>query len=99
MSPDESLIQTQLAVARIEGMLTQVIAGHDARLVAVELRLTTHDERLNEKKALLARLDERVLDIEEDNSARAGRIFGSVGMVVSILTAILAIANRLTLTP
>ena len=92
---EETIMQTRLDVAEIKGMLTQVISSHDARLNAHDVRLDSHDNRLNEKKAVIARHDERIKDLEDDNSARLGRITGTIGLIISGLVAGLAILNSL----
>lgn len=95
MSGDE--VDLRIIVARIEGMLTATLARHDQRLDQHEGTLNQHERRLNDKGKLLARHDERLLDIEDDNSGRWGRITGSLGLIVSALVGILAFFNTLRL--
>lgn len=82
----DKITQTQLALARIEGMLTATLARHDQRLDQHEGTLGQHDIRLNEKGKLLARHDERIKDIEEDNAARRANVFSVMSIVVAALS-------------
>lgn len=92
---EDPILQTRLDVAEIKGMLTQVISSHEARLVTHDARLESHEIRLNEKGKTLARHDERIRDLEDDNSARWGRVTGTIGLVVSSLVGLLAVVNSL----
>lgn len=92
---DEDL---RISVARIEGMLTATLARHDQRLDQHENTLNQHLTRLNEKGKLLARHDERISsnlarieDLEDDNSARLGRILGVLALIVSAAGVLLAV--------
>lgn len=93
----DKITQTQLALARIEGMLTATLARHDQRLDQHEDTLKQHEGRLTDKGKLLARHDERILDLEEDNSARLGRITGTIGSLVGLAGLSLAIFNYMSL--
>ena len=73
----------RISVARIEGMLTATLARHDQRLDQHEGTLMQHGTRLDEKGKTLARHDERLNDLEEDNSARWGRVTGVLALLVS----------------
>lgn len=73
----------RIIVARIEGMLTATLARHDQRLDQHEHALDQHGERLNEKGKTLARHDERLQDLEDDNSARWGRITGVLALLIA----------------
>lgn len=73
----------RIIVARIEGMLTATLARHDQRLDQHEHTLDQHGERLNEKGKTLARHDERLQDLEDDNSARWGRVTGVLALLVA----------------
>lgn len=92
---DDVVTQTRIDLAEIKGMLTQVITTHEARIAAIELRVDAHDSRLNEKKATIARHDERIKgcedainDLENDNSARWGRNTGLLSLIIAGLVAI-----------
>lgn len=89
MSDQDPVIQTRLDVAEIKGMLTQVISSHDARITASDARLNSHENRLNDKAKTIARHDERIKDLEDDNAARWGRVTGIVALVISGLVALL----------
>ena len=73
----------RISVARIEGMLTATLARHDQRLDQHEGTLNQHGRRLDEKGKTLARHDERLNDLEEDNSARWGRVTGILALLVA----------------
>jgi septal ring factor EnvC (AmiA/AmiB activator) len=73
----------RISVARIEGMLTATLARHDQRLDQHEDTLKQHETRLSEKGKMLARHDERIQDLEEDSSARWGRVTGIVALLIS----------------
>lgn len=79
--PDET--DLRISVARIEGMLTATLSRHDQRLDQHEGTLTQHGHRLDEKGKTLARHDERINDLEEDNSARWGRVTGIVALLIA----------------
>lgn len=87
----------ELSVAEIKGMLTATLARHDQRLDQHEGTLNQHQTRLNDKGKLLARHDERIKDLEEDNDARLGRITGTIGSIVGLAALGLAVFNRTTL--
>lgn len=76
-------LDLRVSVARIEGMLTATLARHDQRLDQHEGTLDQHGRRLDEKGKTLARHDERLNDLEEDNSARWGRTTGILALLVS----------------
>lgn len=73
----------RISVAEIKGMLTATLARHDQRLDQHEGTLNQHGTRLNEKGKLLARHDERIKDLEDDNSARWGRVTGVLALLIS----------------
>ena len=73
----------RISVARIEGMLTATLARHDQRLDQHENTLNQHGIRLDDKGKTLARHDERLLDLEEDSSARWGRVTGIIALLIS----------------
>lgn len=73
----------RISVARIEGMLTATLARHDQRLDQHENTLTQHGNRLDDKGKTLARHDERLNDLEEDNSARWGRVTGTLAIIIA----------------
>ncbi|MGP6171984.1 hypothetical protein ACTU6V_12350 [Microbacterium sp. A204] len=73
----------RIIVARIEGMLTATLARHDQRLDQHENTITQHGSRLDDKGKTLARHDERLADLEEDNSARWGRVTGIFALIIS----------------
>lgn len=81
----------RVSVARIEGMLNATLARHDQRLDQHEGTLNHHEGRLNEKGKTLARHDERLNDLEEDNSARWGRVTGVLGLLVAAAVALYTI--------
>ncbi|MGW9345892.1 hypothetical protein ACWGR3_30595 [Streptomyces albidoflavus] len=81
----------RIIVARIEGMLTATLARHDQRLDQHENTLDQHGARLNEKGKLLARHDERLQDLEDDNSARWGRVTGVIALLISAGSVLYAI--------
>lgn len=76
-------VDLRISVARIEGMLTATLARHDQRLDQHEGTLTQHGARLDDKGKTLARHDERLNDLEEDNSARWGRVTGLIALLVA----------------
>lgn len=76
-------VDLRISVARIEGMLTATLARHDQRLDQHEGTITQHGVRLDEKGKTLARHDERLNDLEEDNSARWGRVTGLLALLVA----------------
>lgn len=80
----------RISVARIEGMLTATLARHDQRLDQHEGTLTQHGSRLDEKGKTLARHDERLNDLEEDSSARWGRVTGVLALLTSAGALLLA---------
>ena len=80
---NETDADLRISVARIEGMLTATLARHDQRLDQHEGTLDQHGRRLEEKGKLLARHDERLKDLEEDNSARWGRVTGLIALIVT----------------
>lgn len=82
MPPGDDL-DLRVSVARIEGMLTATLARHDQRLDQHEGTLNDHGRRLDEKGKDLARHDERLNDLEEDNSARWGRVTGILALLIS----------------
>lgn len=88
-------VDLRIIVARIEGMLTATLARHDQRLDQHENTLNQHGGRLNDKGKQLARHDERLNDLEEDNTARWGRVTGTLGLIVSALVGILAFFNSI----
>lgn len=81
----------RISVARIEGMLTATLARHDQRLDQHEGTLTQHGNRLNEKGKTLARHDERIKDLEDDSSARWGRVTGVLALLISAGSVLYAI--------
>jgi hypothetical protein len=76
--------ELQLSVARIEGMLSSTLARHGERLDSHEGTLGSMEVRMREKGNTIARHDERIRDLEEDNSGRLGRITGTIGALVGI---------------
>lgn len=76
-------LDLRISVAKIEGMLTATLARHDQRLDQHEGTLDQHGRRLDEKGKTLARHDERIKDLEEDNSARWGRVTGIVALLIA----------------
>lgn len=98
MHEEDPIIQTRLDVAEMKGMLTTVVSSHAARLDRLDGTVNIHEARLNDKGKTLARHDERLSDLEEDNSARWGRLTGTLGLVISALVAVLAVFNALRLT-
>ena len=81
----------RISVARIEGMLTATLARHDQRLDQHEGTLNQHGRRLDDKGKTLARHDERLNDLEEDNSARWGRVTGVLALLVAAASTLYAI--------
>ena len=81
----------EISVAKIEGMLVASLARHDQRLDQHEGTLGQLETRMREKGNMLARHDERIKDLEEDNSGRLGRITGTVGAIVGIAALLWAI--------
>jgi hypothetical protein len=93
---DDPILQTRLDVAEMKGMLSQVISTHTAQIESQASRLNVHEARLNEKKATLARHDERIKGLEEDNSARWGRVTGLLALLVSAAAVVLTLVTRMT---
>lgn len=93
MTEEDPIIQTRLDVAEMKGMLTTVVSSHAARLDRLDGTVNIHEARLNDKGKTLARHDERLSDLEEDNSARLGRITGTAGLVIAALVALVSIVN------
>lgn len=98
--PDDVLMATRLAVAKIEGMLTVVISNNDNRIKSLEESRIAHEIRLNDKAKTIARHDERIEDLEGDiaeakNDTRAKEAkslaFGSLAL--GAVVAIIAIFN------
>jgi hypothetical protein len=83
--------ELQISVARIEGMLSASLARHDQRLDQHEGTLNQVEIRLREKGTTIARHDERIKDLEEDNSGRLGRITGTIGALVGVAALLWAI--------
>lgn len=92
----DPIMQTRLDVAEMKGMLQALVGAHSERLTAHDIRLDNHDRRLNEKAGIVARHDERIQDLEDDNTARSGKLFGTIGLVISAIVALLSIVNSLT---
>lgn len=82
MPPGDDL-DLRVSVARIEGMLTATLARHDQRLDQHEGTLNDHGRQLGDKGKTLARHDERLNDLEEDNSARWGRVTGILALLIA----------------
>jgi len=78
----------RISVARIEGMLSATLTRHDQRLDQHEGTLNNHETRLDDKGKLLARYDERITDLEDDNSSRWGRVTGVIALIISGLVAL-----------
>ncbi|GMM94765.1 hypothetical protein [Microbacterium sp. MTN4-26] len=95
MSTDDPIMQTRLDVAEMKGMLTQLVSSHAERLHQSETRHDSAEQRLNEKGKQIARLDERVNDLEDDNSARWGRVTGVLSLIISGVVGLVAIFNAL----
>ena len=93
MDNNDPIMQTRLDVAEMKGMLTQVVSNHEARLVAHDARLESHEIRLNDKAKNIARHDERIKDLEDDNTARSGKTIGTVGLVFTGLVGLIALFN------
>ena len=100
---NDPLIQLHLSVAKIEGMLSTVIASHAEKITAIETKAGIVETRLNEKSRRLATLEERSDNIEEDivemkndNTGRAGRNLSVISLIIAGVTAILAVTNSFT---
>lgn len=96
MTGDE--MDLRVSVAEIKGMLTATLARHDQRLDQHEGTLNKHEGRLDDKGKTLARHDERIQDLEDDSTARWGRVTGTIGLIVSTLVGILAFFNSTRIT-
>ena len=99
---DTQLMQTRLDVAEMKGMLSQALMSHDSRLINLEDRVNIHERRLNDKKAILARhderfiaVDERLNGVEQANTSRSGRITGIIGTVLGCVAGAIAVYNLL----
>lgn len=82
---EDPTLQTRLDVAEMKGMLQAVVGAHSERLAAHDVRLDTHDMRINDQAKSVARHDERVKDLEDDNTARSGKFYGTLGLVIGAL--------------
>jgi hypothetical protein len=83
--------ELHISVARIEGLLSASLARHDQRLDQHDGTLTQLDMRVREKGNTIARHDERIKDLEEDNSGRLGRITGTIGALVGVAALLWAV--------
>lgn len=90
-----SYFDLEVSVARIEGMLTATLTRHDQRLDQHEGTLRQHQGRLTEKGNTIARHDERIKALEEDNSARLGRVTGVIGTITALVAVAIAVFNRI----
>lgn len=91
----DPILQTRLDVAEMKGMLAQLVSAHAERINALEVRSTEHEARLNDKKESIGRIDERVKDLEDDNTGRHGRTTGVISLIISGAVGLLAILNSL----
>lgn len=96
MSGEDPIMQTRLDVAEMKGMLQALVGAHSERLRIHDTRLDKHDLRMNDKDKIVARHDERISDLEDDNSARSGKFYGTVGLVVSVVVGLITLINYLT---
>ena len=92
----DPIMQTRLDVAEMKGMLQALVGAHSERLAAHDIRLDNHDVRLNDKDKIVARHDERLIDLEDDSSARSGKFYGTAGLVVSVVVGLITLINYLT---
>lgn len=92
---DQNETDLRISVARIEGMLTATLARHDQRLDQHEGTLNQHGARLNDKGKTLARHDERLKDLEDDNAGRTGRVVGVISLIISGAVALLSVVNAI----
>lgn len=98
------LLQTQKTLARIEGLLEGVLKGHETRFATLEAGYAVHEQRLNDKGKSIARLDERVEDLEErqkaveaDRRPRQSLIVGAIGLLLALPGFAIAFNNFLAL--
>lgn len=94
MSDDEQLIQTRLDVAEMKGMLTQALSDHGQRISNLEADARQKDIRLGEKAKRLAGHEERIKDLEDDNSARMGRVLGVLGSIIAAAALVVSLWNE-----
>lgn len=113
LANSDRLLATQLQLARIEGMLTTVLQGHEVRFAALEAEAAVHERRLNDKGKLLARHDEQldqarsdradlrreVAELKASNNQRGSKTLGAVAMVISILVGAFALLEAGILPP
>lgn len=92
-----STFELQISVARIEGMLTGSLARHDQRLDQHENTITQIDNRVREKGNIIARHDERIKDLEQDNDARFAKSTGIMAIVLALIGTAIAVINRIEL--
>lgn len=100
---DTTLIyQTREDMAEIKGMLGVFVGDINARVNSLETALISITTRVNDKGKTLATHTEQILsnkeridDIEDNNDARTGKVFGLIGALGAAVATIITVYNTM----